>query len=352
MASSRVYTFADNYTVVDLITEAYERCGVFGPTLNANHQQSAKTSLNLVFSELATHQLGMWTVDQQMLQLNEGQSDYQLPAGTVDVLDVLRRSYTRQNSDGTAASSAGGTAANAFDGDPDTACTQTSADGNISYDYGSDDADWQTISMVGIRSNVQANYTLVVETTTDNTTWTARLTLPRQAYVKGIIQWYAIPAAVQARAIRVRETGGATLNVEEIYFATQDQDIGLGRMSRDQYFAISNKTETGTPTSFFVDRQVAPVLRIWQPSDGTTTMLFYTRIRTVQSITNYTQTADVPFHFLEAVTAMLAKRLAFKFARDRLDALAVDAKEKLDLAKAEDRERAPTSFSVDASCWG
>jgi len=349
MASSLVYSFPDNYSVVDMITEAFERCGVFGPVLGANHLVSAARSLNLVFSELASQELNQWTTDQQVLELNLGQADYQLPPGTVDVLTCYRRASVRQLG-GTPASSAGGTAANAFDGDDATACTQTSANGNISYDWGTGNS--RAISMVGIVSETQQNYTLVVETSTDATTWNTALTIPRQAYAANVVSWFVVPAAIENRYIRVRETGGATLNINELYFNTQTQDIMMGRLTREQYFTMPDKTSRGTPTSFYVDRQVAPVLRTWQPTDGSVTQLFYVRIRNVQSITNYTQTVDAPFYFLEAITAMLAARLATKFARDRLQDLQALADKNLSLAKSEDRDRAPTTFRPDCSGWG
>jgi len=66
--------------------------------------------------------------------LNADQYIYDMPLGTIDVLNVLYRTMNRPT--GSYSTSAGGTVANAFDGDIDTYCQQSSSNGNISIDYG------------------------------------------------------------------------------------------------------------------------------------------------------------------------------------------------------------------------
>lgn len=344
MATSGTYRFGDTFTVSDMLVEALERCGIFGPRINANHQTSAVRSLNLTLADMANNQLNLWTLEQGALALNEGQSDYPLPTGTVDVIDVYRRSYTRVL-DGTPASSSGGTASLAFDDDFATSCTQTTANGNISYDFG--DGNTPTITMVGIRSNTSANYTLAIETSIDGTVWTQVWSQTMTAYIPSQTVWQVIPTARAARYIRLVENGGATLALQELYFCTQDTDIQMGRISQQEYFSFTDKTSTGTPTSYFVDRQISPVLRIWRPSNGQTTMLFYTRIRQMQDIGNTANTVDVPYRFLEAVTAALAYRMAMKFAPDRVDMLEKQAVAAIKAAQEEDDQRVPMRLTAN-----
>lgn len=345
MTSSGTYRFGETFTVTDMIAEALERCGIFGPRQNQNHQTSALRSLNLTLADMANNQLNLWTLEQEALELLEGQTDYNLPAGTVDVVGVYRRTYTRQLG-GTPASSAGGVAANAFDADFATSCTQTTANGNISYDYG--DGNTPSITMVGIRSNTQTAYTLSVQISVDDgTNWETVWSQTKTTYQKDVTIWNIIPSARAARYIRLVESGGATLSIQELYFATQNQDIEVGRFSQQEYYGLPNKTDRGTPTAYFVDRRVNPVvLRIWRPTNGETTTLFYTRIRQMQDVGTTSQTVDVPYRFLEAVTASLALRMSVKYSPERTNSLRLEAAASIKSAQEEDDQRVPMRFSI------
>jgi hypothetical protein len=125
-------------------------------------------------------------------------------------------SLIRPNS-GTPATSALGTAANAFDGDPATDCTQTSANGNISYDFGVGVT--KPITRVGIISAVTRTYDLIFEYSDANaTTWTTAVDPASQSFTADQEYFFDLPDIVSARAWRVRETGGATLNLAEVFF--------------------------------------------------------------------------------------------------------------------------------------
>lgn len=345
MTSSGTYRFGETFTVSDMLTEALERCGIFGPRQNQNHQTSALRSLNLTLADMANNQLNLWTLEQEALELLEGQTDYNLPPGTVDVVGVYRRTYERQLG-GTPSTTAGGVAAYAFDADFATACTQTSADGSIIYDYG--DGNTPSITMVGVRSNTQTAYTLEVSVSVDDgvnyeTVWSQRKT----TYQKDVTTWNIIPSARAARYIKLTETGGATLSIQELYFATQNKDIEVGRFSQQEYYGLPNKTDRGTPTAYFVDRRVNPVvMRIWRPTNGETTTLFYTRIRQMQDVGATSQTVDVPYRFLEAVTASLALRMSVKYSPERTDSLRLEAAAAMKAAQEEDDQRTPARFSI------
>ena len=50
---------------------------------------SARRSLNLLFSEWANRGINYWTVQQRTLTLATDTSSYDLPAGVLDLLDVV-----------------------------------------------------------------------------------------------------------------------------------------------------------------------------------------------------------------------------------------------------------------------
>lgn len=344
MASSGSYAW--NPAINELIEDAYERCGIEGSDISAQMWQSAIFSFNAVLAEATNMQLNLWEVEPILISLQEGVRDYLLPDGTVDLIDAYRRTFTRVL-DGTPATSASGTASYAFDGDIATSCTQTSANGNISYDYGSGVT--QIITMVGFQSNVSGSYKLVWEASNDGSTWTQIAARGAYTYTAGSIVWDIVRTPSAYRYYRVRETAGATINVEEVYLCNDEKDYVLGRMSRQEYDGISTKNQSGIPVAFYTERAINPLLHIYQTPDSTYTVLRATRIRQIQSVTGATQTLDSPFRFIEAITSMLAAKLAIKRAPDRLSYLADAAKLSIGLAMQEDRERVQAKFVPDMS---
>src|SRR3990167_3348334 len=131
---SGTYTFGDT-NVDQILSDAFERCGVLPDLITAQSILSATRALNFLLSEWINKGLNQWTITQSILALNTGQNAYTLPVPTSDILEATIRTSTRQLG-GTPFSSAGGIAANAFDGDSNTACTQNAPNGFISYDYG------------------------------------------------------------------------------------------------------------------------------------------------------------------------------------------------------------------------
>lgn len=344
MTTSQGYNFSP--TVDDMVTDAFERCGIDPSDISAQQWSSSLFSFNGVLTELTNMQLNLWEVEPVILSLTEGVRDYRLPDGTIDCTEVYRRSFTRQLS-GTATSSAGGTASNAFDEDTATVCTQVSANGNISYDYGSGIT--QVITMVGYQSGTTAALVLNWEASNDGSAWTTLLTLPSQTYTKGAIVWNVIPTPGAYQYYRVRASGGGTLNPQEIYFANEEKDYLLGRMSRQQYSGIATKDNSGIPTTFYVERAISPLIHLYLTPDNTFSMLFINRIRQIYSVTGATQTVDAAARFIEAITSMLARKLAVKYAPDRFPLLKSEADDSLMKAQMEDRERVKAKFVPDMS---
>lgn len=342
MATSSSYVF--NPSVDDIITDAFERCGIEGSDISSQMWVSSIYSLNATMIEFSNMQLNLWEVNPSILSLTDGVRSYQLPAGTIDVLEGYRRSFDRVLG-GTAATSAGGTAANAFDGDLATACTQTAPNGNISYQY----SDATVITMVGYIAKVTATLTLTYEGSTDGAVWTTILAKPSMSYPACQTIWDIVPAPGSYVYYRVSASVGGTINCVELYFANNEKDYPLGRLSRQDYDGITNKSTSGIPLSFYIDRAVNPIMNIYLTPDTQFTMVKYNRIRQLQTVSGATQTLDSPFRFIEAMTATLAAKLAVKRAPERLAMLKGEAAASIQLAQTEDRERVVASFLPDLS---
>jgi len=82
-----------NIDVAEIIEEAYERCGLEVRT--GYDARTARRSLNLMFADWANRGLNLWTVEQEILTLTQGQAQETLGADVVDILEMaLRRDGT------------------------------------------------------------------------------------------------------------------------------------------------------------------------------------------------------------------------------------------------------------------
>lgn len=85
-------TFAFRMTVEEFIVEAYERCGVRPSLLTQYDAETARRSLNIMFSEWSVRGINYWTMIQDTQTLTQATASYALDAGTLDVFSmVLRR---------------------------------------------------------------------------------------------------------------------------------------------------------------------------------------------------------------------------------------------------------------------
>lgn len=88
-------TTAFNLSVLDLIEEAYERCGV--EVRSGYDLRTARRSLNLLSIEWANRGINLWTVEQGSIPLTQGTISYNLPVDTIDLLDHVVRTGTGSN---------------------------------------------------------------------------------------------------------------------------------------------------------------------------------------------------------------------------------------------------------------
>lgn len=95
MTTSGTYDFGQSEQI-DIITEAYERVGRNPGTLSSNDIDSARRSINYMFSDWANNGPNLWAVDLQSITLLPGVLYYDLEPRTVSILQV----YTRTTSGG------------------------------------------------------------------------------------------------------------------------------------------------------------------------------------------------------------------------------------------------------------
>ncbi len=338
MSYSQTYNFGTTTLVSNFVDEAFERCGISGAAIDGRQITAAIRSLNFLLSQMADKGFNLFTVQKTMMNINVGQPSYQLPSYTLRVTEC-----TASNNDrilgGTPFSSAGGNASNAFSGSSGTACTQTVANGYISYTYPIGNT--PSIYYVGVQNNVSGNYNLVVEYSFDGNTWLNSITIGQQYYPIGQIIWSVIPSPINAKAIRIRETGGGTLNVQQIYFSVPNYSRILTPISRSEWTSYPNKQDQATPSSYYLDRQISPILTLWPTPDNSYETLVYNQTQQIMDVTSMNQNIAIPQMFMESVVAELAARVAFKFAQDKYPVLQALADKVYIAAEVEDVENVP-----------
>lgn len=138
-----------------------------------------------------------------------------------------------------------------------------------------------------------------------------------------------------------------TIALLEVIVRRDGVDTPVLPLTRDQYAMLPDKDSEGLPTNYYLDRQTpAPILYLWDVPENSTDELHYWRMRQLEDFNTGANTADLPYRWLEAFTAGLAKKLAEKYSPDREMALSNKATARFNEANQEDRERAPTTIRV------
>ena len=122
-------------------------------------------------------------------------------------------------------------------------------------------------------------------------------------------------------------------------------DFSMSRVSRDTFTNIPVKTTTGSPTQYFLDRQITPNLKIYPAPENSTDVIVYDALTRIQDADAQVNTMEVPFRFYPCLTAGLAYYIAMKKAPDRIQLLKTVYEEEFERAMAEDRDR--SAFKVN-----
>lgn len=328
-----------------IIREAFERIGILGEFVEPQKLDSAKRSIDLLLLEWMNKSINLWTLEISYLPLVTAQVKYTLPVTVSNIIQANLRTSTRQL-DGVAASSNGGIAAEAFDGNPLTACTQNAANGNISYDYGMGET--QQINFVGVQSNVDRTYNLIIESSVNNIDWLPLITLSSLAFVKGVNVWFDVPTPIDARAYRIRETAGAILDIQEIYCNNNILDTPISNVSRYEYLAYPNKRLQGRPSIYYLNRQITPILNLWPAPSNQYNCLQYSYKQMIQDAgAFYTNALEIPSRFYPALIWGLSYQLALKYNPQVAGAFKGEYEQSFNLATISDSESVNISIRGD-----
>jgi len=154
--------------------------------------------------------------------------------------------------------------------------------------------------------------------------------------------------ADQATYTMFRSTGDGTSDATAVYgvddvleasFRNSNVDTPLTKINRSSYQALSNKTSTGQPTQYFVQRfidKVTITLYLTPGSDQAGKFINYYYVKRIQDVGDYTNATDVPYRFVPCMVSGLAYYLAQKFNPQLVQQMKLLYEDELNRALQED----------------
>ena len=127
--------------------------------------------------------------------------------------------------------------------------------------------------------------------------------------------------------------------LEAVYRNASNVDVSLTKISRSEYQALSNKSSTGQPTQYYVQRFIDRITITLYLTPGTSEngkFLNFYYVKRIQDAGAYTNDADVPYRFVPCMIAGLSYYLSQKYAPDRIQAMKLLYEDELNRALSED----------------
>jgi hypothetical protein len=132
---------------------------------------------------------------------------------------------------------------------------------------------------------------------------------------------------------------GADDILEAVYRNASDVDVPLTKIARSAYQALSNKTSTGQPSQYFVQRLIDRITITLYQTPGASQagkFLNYYYVKRIQDAGAYTNATDVPYRFVPCMVAGLTFYLSQKYAPQRTQEFKLYYEDELKRALQED----------------
>ena len=136
--------------------------------------------------------------------------------------------------------------------------------------------------------------------------------------------------------------------LEAVYRNSSNVDTPLTKINRSTYQGLSNKTSTGTPSQYYVQRfidKVTITLYLTPGSDQAGKFINYYYVKRIQDVGDYTNATDVPYRFVPCMVSGLAYYLAIKNAPQSVQMIKMLYEDELQRALEEDGSSTSTYIS-------
>ena len=121
---------------------------------------------------------------------------------------------------------------------------------------------------------------------------------------RGLNQW-TIEQRTQALTASTSEYSLSTdvIDILSLVVKRSGTDFTMSRISRDAFLNLPNKTSTGRPTQYFLDRQITPNLKLFPTPENSTDVIVYDALTRIQDADSAVNTMEIPFRFYPCLTA-------------------------------------------------
>jgi len=304
MTTSSVSAF--NLDLTEMVEEAFERAG--SEMRTGYDLRTARRSMNLMFADWANRGVNMWTFEQDMITLVQGQPTYALPDDTVDLLEHVIRTNANNTS-------------NQADLTITRISVSTYATIPNKLTQGRPIQIWiQRLSAQD--SLLPGTLQAAITTTTTSIPITSLVNVPNAGFVK---------------------IGTELIAFNEYQAATSTAPAYLLNCVRGQSNTVAAAHSVGDLIYYSQKQSVT----VWPTPDGSQSyQLVYWRMRRLQDAGNGVNTMDVPFRFIPCLAAGLAYYIALKVPNglERLTVLKSQYDEAWNNAAQEDQEKAAVRF--------
>ena len=309
--TSKAYTFEKDFTIADIVEEAFERVGF--PNVSGYELRAARRSLNILFQEWGNRGIHYWEVGGTNIRLVEGQSLY---------------SFYRSPQDG------------------DSNGVTTTLDGAI--------ASTSATTGITLASSAGMPATGTLQIGSENITYTS---ISASEVLGGVTRGANnTTAATHSDGDTVTQIELGLADITEAYLRnnidnTSQSDTPLGKVDRSTYGGYANKLSKGTPSNVWVQRFIDRVTVNIYPTADASNAAKYMKIffvKRIQDAGTYSNATDIPFRFVPALCAGLAYYLSQKYRMEKSQAFKLLYEDELARALKEDGSATSTYVTPKA----
>jgi hypothetical protein len=311
-----------------VIDHAFRKCRVAPEMAGGEQMTVAQESLYLILSSLANRGIQLWCIEKLILPLYENQAAVPVGNGIVDLLNTNYRTIQYL-----------------------TPVTETALVDRVTFNFGAS----EIVTTVGINW-LGASVAFNLQISPDNVVWTTVKSVSDPDQTAGEWTWVDIDGSLATQYFRVVAPGGL-LDQDTVLVGNTPNEIVMARLNRDSYSNLPNKTFTGKPLQFWLDRTLnEPVMYIWpvpNPSQALGQVVTYVK-RYIMDVGSLTQEIEVPQRWYEAIVYLLAARLAEELPQVEpgyVQVLDQKALRALSEAEMEERDNSPIYFTPNISIY-
>jgi len=311
-----------------VIDHAFRKCRLPPEGVGGEQMTTAQETLYLILSMLANRGLQLWCIEKLILPLYINEAAVPVGNGIVDLLNTNYRTMQYL-----------------------TPASETAAVDRVTFVFSTT----EIVTTVGINW-LGASAAFNLQISTDGVVWETVKSVSNPNLTAGERIWVDIDGSLATQYFRVLAPGGL-LDQDTVLVGNTPNEIVMARLNRDSYSNLPNKTFTGKPLQFWLDRTLnEPVMYIWpvpNESQALGQVVTYVK-RYIMDVGSLTEEIEIPQRWFEAIVYQLAARLAEELPQvdpSMLPVLDQKAMRSLNEAEMEERDNSPIYFTPNIAVY-